>query len=172
MCGIAGIVASSDRTGTYDLALAGNALRHRGPDDQGCWWSPDGRVGFAHTRLAIVDLSPNAHQPMIRDGEASVIAFNGEIYNFRELRASLKTAGFHFSTESDTEVLIHAFRRWGADFLTHLNGMFALAIYDERERRVILARDRAGEKPLFYRISEGTLYFASALKSLLQDARF
>src|ERR1043166_2309838 len=149
MCGIAGVVSGCDQVGEYDLPSLARTLRHRGPDDNGYWQSCDRRVGFAHTRLSILDLSREAGQPMTRDAESLVIAFNGEIYNFKELRATLESAGFTITTTSDTEVLLYAYRYWGLNFLKHLNGMFSFAIYDARERRVVLARDRAGEKPLF-----------------------
>ena len=150
--------------------LAGrDAMIHRGPDDAGEWWSADGRVGLAHRRLSIIDLSSAGHQPMRdKSGELSIV-FNGEIYNYQELRAQLITKGHTFRSNSDTEVLLAAYREWGTECLSHLNGMFAFALYDAQQQTVFLARDRAGEKPLFYHQTSGELRFASELKALLVD---
>lgn len=142
---------------------------HRGPDGAGEWWSGDGRVGLAHRRLAIIDLSPAGHQPMTDASGDLTIVFNGEIYNFGELREQLQQMGADFRSHSDTEVLLQAYRHWGPDCLLRLNGMFALAIHDARQNKVFLARDRAGEKPLFYRTDGHELRFASELKGLLAD---
>ena len=145
-------------------------MRHRGPDDAGEWWSADGRVGFGHRRLSIVDLSEAGHQPMQDNVNGLSIVFNGEIYNFRDLRNELSAAGYAFRTNSDTEVVLAAYVKWGSACLARLNGMFAIAIFDARKEKVFLARDRAGEKPLFYRFEEGkSLRFASELKGLLAD---
>lgn len=146
---------------------ATKTLRHRGPDDTGEWWSPDWRVGFGHIRLAVLDLSPAGHQPMHLAGLGLSIVFNGEIYNFREVRAELEQRGYRFRSRSDTEVLLAAYDAWGTDCLARLNGMFAFALFDTRRQRLILARDRAGEKPLFYHQADGTIYFASELKALM-----
>jgi asparagine synthase (glutamine-hydrolysing) len=143
---------------------------HRGPDDAGEWWSADGRVGLGHRRLSIIDLSSAGHQPMHdKSGEVSIV-FNGEIYNYQELRVQLLTKGHTFSSHSDTEVILVAYREWGTECLSHLNGMFAFALFDARQQTVFLARDRAGEKPLFYRQISGELRFASELKALLADS--
>jgi len=147
-------------------------LSHRGPDDRGLYWSEDGRVGLAQCRLAVIDLSAAAHQPMSDASKHVWITFNGEIYNFRELRRELECRGHRFNSHSDTEVVIEAYREWGDAFLTRLEGMFALALYDSKQRRVILARDRAGEKPLFYFHAGGALLFASELKALTADPNF
>lgn len=170
MCGIVGIASVSPQQDHTWLAPACDTLRHRGPDDAGEWWSTDGKVGLGFRRLAIVDLSPGGHQPM-RGATGASIVFNGEIYNFRELRQELKQLGQQFHTQSDTEVLIAAYETWGTECLTRLNGMFAFALYDARRQTMFLARDRAGEKPLFYHIADGTLRFASELKALLADKR-
>ena len=169
MCGIIGI-ASQEYSGNRKWLAAGrDAMRHRGPDDAGEWWSPDGRVGLGHRRLAIIDLSPSGHQPM-RDAAGDLcITFNGEIYNFTDLRDGLASRGAKFSSTSDTEVILAAYREWGENCLSRLNGMFAFALYDARRQAVFLARDRAGEKPLFYHHACGTLRFASELKALLAD---
>ncbi|HRK57660.1 MAG TPA: asparagine synthase (glutamine-hydrolyzing), partial [Burkholderiaceae bacterium] len=133
------------------------------------WWSGDGRVGLAHRRLSILELSPMGHQPMhSQDGQLSVV-YNGEIYNHEALRQTLAAKGYVFRSHSDTEVLLAAYGAWGDDCLTQLNGMFAFAIYDARQATLFLARDRAGEKPLFYRLDQGTLRFASELKALLAE---
>ena len=142
---------------------------HRGPDDAGEWWSDDGRVGLAHRRLSIVDLSAAGHQPMQDAAGALSIVFNGEIYNFMELREALAAQGAVFRSRSDTEVILAAYRAWGVDCLSRLNGMFAFALYDAQRQTVFLARDRAGEKPLFYHQADGSLRFASELKGLLAD---
>ena len=144
-------------------------MRHRGPDDAGLWWSADACVGLAHRRLAIIDLSPGGHQPMQDAGGGLCIVFNGEIYNFAELRGELAAKGHGFRSKSDTEVILAAYREWGTDCLARLNGTFAFALYDLRQRRLFLARDRAGEKPLFYAPAPGALRFASELKGLMAD---
>jgi asparagine synthase (glutamine-hydrolysing) len=169
MCGILG-VASSARLVQRDWLAEGAArMAHRGPDDAGFWWSADGRVGLAQRRLAIVDLSANGHQPMADPLTGRMIVFNGEIYNHRELRTELAAAGRTFRSESDTEVLLAGYDIWGEALLDRLVGMFAFAIYDPHASRVLLARDRAGEKPLFYHLHDGALRFSSELKGLLAD---
>ncbi len=142
-------------------------MAHRGPDDAGLWWSPDGCLGLAHRRLSIIDLSPAGHQPMTDQTGRLHIVFNGEIYNYQDLRRELRAKGHSFRTESDTEVLLEAYRAWGNECLDHLNGMFAFCIYDIKEQRLFLARDRAGEKPLFYTHQNGIFAFASELKALM-----
>jgi asparagine synthase (glutamine-hydrolysing) len=122
-------------------------------------------VGLAHRRLAIQDLSTAGHQPMLLAGRGLSIVFNGEIYNFQELRGELIKRGYNFLSNSDTEVLLTAYDAWGTDCLARVHGMFALALYDAQRGQLFLARDRAGEKPLFYRLKDGTLYFASELKA-------
>ncbi len=144
-------------------------MTHRGPDDSGEWWAADGRTGLGHRRLAILDLSSNGHQPMHDESKSLTIVFNGEIYNHVSLRNELSTRGYFFRTKSDTEVLLAAYDAWGEDCLSRLNGMFAIALYDAKRRTLFLARDRAGEKPLFYRLSCGVLQFASELKALLAN---
>lgn len=146
-----------------------DTLRHRGPDDAGVWWSPDRRAGFGHRRLAIIDLTPGGHQPMTDSSGRVSLVFNGEIYNYRDLRRDLEGLGHDFRTESDSEVVIEAFLEWGSNFVEHLNGMFALAVYDSRAQELLLARDRAGEKPLYYRHAAGQLVFSSELKAMLAD---
>ena len=169
MCGIVGLCSCEPQTRHTWLAIGSNTITHRGPDDAGEWWSSDGRVGLAHRRLAIIDLSPGGHQPMHDASGMLSIIFNGEIYNFQELRSQLKGKGHQFRSHSDTEVILAAYCEWGTDCLSHLNGMFAFAVYDAREQTLFLARDRAGEKPLFYHQANGQLRFASELKALLAD---
>jgi asparagine synthase (glutamine-hydrolysing) len=144
-------------------------MLHRGPDDAGERWSADGRVGLGFRRLAIIDLSAAGHQPMSDAGGELSIVFNGEIYNFADLRRELAGRGHAFRSKSDTEVILAAYREWGADCLSHLNGMFAFALYDERRAELFVARDRAGEKPLFYTLTSGEFRFASELKALMAD---
>ncbi|MGE0453378.1 MAG: asparagine synthase (glutamine-hydrolyzing) [Vicinamibacteria bacterium] len=167
MCGIVGAV---DRPGTdLGATLRGMAdrLAHRGPDDAGfeCW--PAAGVGLGHRRLSIIDLSAAGHQPMASDDRAVWVVFNGEIYNYRELRKELAADGRAFRSQSDTEVIVRAYERWGLDCVARLRGMFALAIWDARLRRLLLARDRLGLKPLYYAPLAGGLAFASEPKALL-----
>ncbi len=144
-------------------------MAHRGPDDKGEYWSEDGRVGLGHRRLSIIDLSSAGHQPMRTSDGQTCITFNGEIYNYIELKRELETFGHEFQSSSDTEVILAAYRQWGNDCLCRLQGMFAFAIYDRQAAAIFLARDRAGEKPLFYRYASGELRFASELKALMAD---
>ena len=153
------------------LAAGRDAMTHRGPDDAGEWWSDDGRVGLAHRRLSIIDLSAAGHQPMSDADGALHIVFNGEIYNFADLGDELAAKGYTFRSHSDTEVILAAYREWDTECLARLSGMFAFALYDARQQAVFLARDRAGEKPLFYHCDRGTLRFASELKGLLADPK-
>lgn len=169
MCGLVGIASLTPQADCTWLPIARDTLTHRGPDDAGEWWSADGCVGLAHQRLSIIDLSPAGHQPMSDASGVLTIIFNGEIYNFADLRQELIARGYRFRSHSDTEVILAAYREWGTDCLLRLNGMFAFALYDAAQRSVFVARDRAGEKPLFYHFANGTLRFASELKALLAD---
>ena len=170
MCGIVGIASKESVAHRAWLAVGRDAMQHRGPDDVGEWWSGDGRVGLGHRRLAIIDLSQAGHQPMQDTTQAFTIVFNGEIYNFVELRKELVAKGAVLRSHSDTEVILAAYREWGTDCLSRLNGQFCFAIHDARKHTVFLARDRAGEKPLFYHHAAGTIRFGSELKALLADA--
>src|SRR5512141_647058 len=170
MCGIIGIASLSPVSERGWLAQGRDALRHRGPDDAGEWWSADACVGLGHRRLAIIDLSPSAHQPMQDAGGELYIVFNGEIYNYTDLRKELAAKGHMFRSQSDTEVILAAYREWGKNCLERLNGAFAFALYDGRQRQLFMARDRAGEKPLFYAPALGALRFASELKGLMADS--
>jgi len=169
MCGIVGIASKHSQTERAWLPIARDTLTHRGPDDAGLWWSDDGCVGLAHRRLSIIDLSSAGHQPMHLFERGLSIVFNGEIYNFQELRRELVQEGYGFRTHSDTEVLLTAYDAWGTGCLSRLNGMFAFALYDALRSQLFLARDRAGEKPLFYHLANGTLHFASELKALMAN---
>jgi len=169
MCGIVGVASQTPIAQRAWLVAGRDAMIHRGPDDAGEWWSADGRVGLAHRRLSVIDLSSAGHQPMHDESRELSIVFNGEIYNYQELRVQLLTKGHTFRSHSDTEVILAAYREWGTECLSHLNGMFAFALYDARQQTVFLARDRAGEKPLFYHQTSGELRFASELKALLAD---
>lgn len=169
MCGIVGIASQNPVSVRGWLPVGRDAMRHRGPDDAGEWWSENGCVGLAHRRLAVLDLSPSGHQPMQAAGGELCIVFNGEIYNFVELRRELTAEGHIFRSRSDTEVILAAYCEWGTECLSRLNGMFAFAIYDNRERQLFMARDRAGEKPLYYTLGHGAIRFASELKGLMAD---
>jgi len=166
MCGIVGFIGSRP-IDAEQLQVMCASLTHRGPDDAGSWFAPDRTVGFAHRRLSIIDLSPAGHQPMTDASGHLHIAFNGEIYNYLELRAELVAKGSVFRSDSDTEVILEAYRHWGEGFVEHLGGMFALALYDQSQRLVFLARDRAGEKPLFVWQTPQRIVFASELKAIL-----
>ena len=172
MCGICGVVRVNSQVEPDLIQAMADTLRHRGPDDQGSWRSSDGRVGLGHRRLSIIDLSPAGHQPMKDASGRLWISFNGEIYNFQELREELVKLGHAFHTATDTEVILEAYREWGLGSVKKLNGMFAFALFDLDCQRLFLARDRAGEKPLFYRHAEGTFAFASELKALMKDPEF
>jgi asparagine synthase (glutamine-hydrolysing) len=169
MCGIVGAGGTTPLLDRRWLAIGRDAMTHRGPDDAGEWWSADCRVGLAQRRLSIVDLSPLGHQPMHLTERGLSVVFNGEIYNHIALREELINLGFAFRSHSDTEVLLTAYAAWGQACLSRFNGMFAFALYDARQQKLFLARDRAGEKPLFYRLENGSLQFASELKALLAN---
>src|ERR1019366_9080563 len=165
MCGICGIYnfGTGEPTDPVALERAASAMTHRGPDGEG--FHIDGQMGLANRRLSIIDL-PGGHQPMSNEDDSIWITFNGEIYNYGELRQELLTRGHQFRTHSDTETIIHLYEEYDLAFLDHLRGMFALAIWDGRKRRLLLARDRLGVKPLFYRQEPGRLVFASELRAL------
>ncbi len=163
MCGIIGIYGGHlDR-----LAAANELLQHRGPDDSGVFADQALGVGLAHRRLSIVDLSPMGHQPMVGADGGVVLVFNGEIYNFRELRSELEKQGYTFRGHSDTEVLLNLYLAEGESMLTRLNGIFAIALWDKRKKSLLLARDALGVKPLYYAALDGHFAFASEIKALL-----
>lgn len=164
MCGIVGLIGAS--CSVPQLLKMRDSMVHRGPDDAGHWISNDGRVGLAHRRLSILDLTAGGHQPLSRScGDVTVI-FNGEIYNFDVIRDELIRQGMQFSSRSDTEVIVSAYLKWGDVFLDRLSGMFALAIYDSRKQILLLARDRLGKKPLYYSPGCRSFLFSSELRAM------
>ncbi len=170
MCGIYGYLSP---TGTIDptiLRRMGHPLKHRGPDDEGevILDSSEVSVGLGHKRLSIIDLSPAGKQPMANEDETIWITFNGEIYNFREIRKELEGKGHKFRSHSDTEVIVHLYEELGTKCLERLNGMFAFALWDAKQKSLFLARDRTGKKPLHYCVHRGHFLFASEIKALLQ----
>jgi len=167
MCGIFGFIADRSQViekSSADLDHGLTLIRHRGPDGSGKWVSDDGRVGLGHVRLSIIDVETGA-QPMHSDCGRYTIIYNGEIYNYLELRSELGIA--QFNTHSDTEVVLRAFERWGPDCLSHFRGMFAIAIWDAREQQLFLARDRFGIKPLYWANTSKGLYFGSEMKAII-----
>lgn len=168
MCGIAGHVSFNDIPGTGDVRAMVNRIRHRGPDDQGLWVSPDQNCIFGHARLSIMDVSSLGHQPMIDSETGNSIVFNGEIYNFQALRKECESKGARFKSNSDTEVILALYRIYGIACLSKLRGMFAFAIWDSKQRRVFLARDRVGKKPLNYAHTENSLIFCSEIDPLVR----
>ncbi|MEW6769042.1 MAG: asparagine synthase (glutamine-hydrolyzing) [Pseudomonadota bacterium] len=168
MCGIAGFISLTNSPcprPAGSLRAMSSLISHRGPDGAGDWLSNDSRVGFVHRRLAIIDLSPGGAQPM-HAPNGTVITYNGEIYNYIELRNEL-SANWNFRSTSDTEVILAAYEKWGEDCVLHLRGMFAFALWDERNKKLFAARDRFGIKPFYHTQQGGVLYFASEAKALL-----
>lgn len=168
MCGIAGILNLDGKPLADEARLhrMGDSIAHRGPDGHG--YFRGGAVGLAHRRLSIIDVSSGA-QPMFNEDSSIVVVFNGEIYNHLELRSVLESRGHIFRTHSDTEVILHAYEEYGLAFPTFLTGMFAIALWDMNQRRLVLTRDRVGIKPLYYTVHDGQLLFASEIKSLLTE---
>jgi len=171
MCGIVGQVGEPGSVHAEDVVRARDALLHRGPDDAGVYVNPDASVGLGHRRLSIIDLSSAGRQPMTNRGGTLWLTFNGEIYNFRRLRRELEQAGHVFASGTDSEVILHAYEEWGADSVRRLHGMFAYALWDERRRMLLLARDRLGIKPLHYWHDGRRLSFGSELRALTADPR-
>ncbi|MCP3978821.1 MAG: asparagine synthase (glutamine-hydrolyzing) [bacterium] len=173
MCGINGILALAPDAAPVDrddLIRVRDRMVSRGPDGDGEWISEDGRVGFGHRRLAIIDLSPSGLQPMTFESGRFRIVFNGEIYNYRQLREELEAAGVVFRTQSDTEVIMALYERHGAEMFPKLRGMYAMALWDESRKTLLLARDPYGIKPLYYAERAGQLHFASQVKALHEGA--
>jgi asparagine synthase (glutamine-hydrolysing) len=172
MCGFAGLLSSGPRPRSLEERRAvaermAATLVHRGPDDSGVWVDAEGGVGLAHRRLSIIDLSETGHQPMASPCGRWVLVYNGEIYNFQELRPELEAGGSVFRGHSDTEVLLAALAGWGIErALQRINGMFAFALWDRAERTLHLARDRMGKKPLYYGWAGDDFVFGSELKAL------
>lgn len=171
MCGITGyfqVGADGRPCNPGELKLATASLQHRGPDDNGVWFAENQRIGLGHTRLSILDLSQHGHQPMLSDDGRFVLVFNGEIYNYREIRQELQKKDQQFVSDGDTEVLLKAFQAWGMDCVQRFIGMFAFAIWDNEKRKLLLCRDRVGVKPLYYCWDGQVLCFASEIKALLE----
>ncbi len=169
MCGITGIFNFRDRSPIDPgcLEQMAQALRHRGPDDWGIWY--DKGIGLGHTRLSIIDLSPDGHQPMHDFSHRLCITYNGEIYNYQELRDELSKKGHTFKSKSDTEVILNGFREWGEKVVSHLTGIFAFALWDKDSERLFVARDQVGVKPFFFALSESCFRFGSEIKSIITD---
>ncbi len=165
MCGIVGIVNFQSNVDPEMLREAAATLRLRGPDDAGVWVSEN--VGLGHRRLSVIDVSPTGHQPMFSADGRYVLVYNGEIYNFREIRQLLDGSGRRWRSQSDTEVILEAYARWGPGCVEHLHGMFAFAIWDLQARVMYAARDRMGVKPLYYHYSSDCFAFASRPRALL-----
>jgi len=179
MCGIAGFIDLRRQTPSEELRAVAtrmaDTLRHRGPDSEGVWVDATVGIALAHRRLAIIDLSPTGHQPMVSGSGRFVIVYNGELYNFQELRRDLEQSAERvtFRGPSDTEVMLSCFDCWGVKAsLPRFNGMFAFAVWDRQERVLHLSRDRMGEKPLYYGWSGRTLVFGSELKALCAYPEF
>ena len=175
MCGISGFVSKQNIT-SRELKAMNDTMIHRGPDDEGVEIYPmkgtmsGYNIGLAQRRLAIIDLTPGGHQPMSSvDGRITVV-FNGEIYNYREIKEELKD--YPFKSDSDTEVIIASYLKWGIDAVARFNGMFAICLYDRDTEYVYLCRDRIGKKPLYYELDGENLYFASELKPLMARPGF
>ena len=172
MCAIIGMASNKPRNNQNWIIDGRDNMMHRGPDDKGDWHSSDYRVRFAHRRLSIIDQSNSGHQPMENLSARVTIVFNGEIYNYRELKKLFILDGYKFNSSSDTEVLIAAWIKWGTECVNHIKGMFAFAIHDYKAETIFLARDIAGEKPLYYSYHNRELRFSSELKGLLSDKKF
>lgn len=167
MCGICGVYNLDGATvNRHILKRMNSTLVHRGPDDEGYY--VDGNIGLGHRRLSIIDLS-TGQQPIFNEDKTKAIVFNGEIYNFAELRNEMEKQGHRFETKTDTEVILHGYEQWGTDCVSHLRGMFGFALWDKKERSLFLARDRLGKKPLYYFTDGKRLLFASELKAILED---
>ncbi|MCD1115676.1 asparagine synthase (glutamine-hydrolyzing) [Chryseobacterium turcicum] len=195
MCGICGYYSFRKEISSKNILEMNNAIRHRGPDDEGFWISdgfygksfsgndsiakikeifpvlnePSSKIALGFRRLSIVDLSEKGHQPMLSDDEKLTITFNGEIYNFKKIRKELEGLGFRFNSNSDTEVILKSYEEWGAEMFSKFDGMFAIALIDLNKQKIILARDRVGLKPLFYFKNNNALVWASEIKSLLKN---
>ena len=166
MCGICGPFNFLHGKPVYPETIRrmADSIAHRGPDDEGYYMS--GSLGFGFRRLSIIDLA-GGHQPMSDSQEKVWVIFNGEIYNFQELREELQSRGHRFRTRSDTEVIVHGYKEWGTEVFKRLNGMFSLAIWDVQSRRLVLARDAMGIKLVYYRLADGQLTFASEIRGVL-----
>ena len=168
MCRIAGIINAAYPINNLKSLVQSmcTALQHGGPDDEGMYTDTENNVCFGHRRLSIIDISAAGHQPMLYQQNRYIITYNGELYNYLLLKADLKAMGFQFNTQSDTEVLLAAYTAWGTAAFEKLEGMFAFAIYDRQLGTVVMVRDAAGIKPLYYAITKEGLAFASEVKAL------
>jgi asparagine synthase (glutamine-hydrolysing) len=164
MCGITGLWDFDQGAIEADLSSMTGSLVHRGPDDSGFFTSANPAIGFGHRRLSIIDLSPRGRQPMRDTDNAVIITFNGEIYNYREIKQELLGRGHRFTSDTDTEVVLYAYKEWGAECVSRLRGMFAFALWDLRRRKLLLFRDRLGVKPLYYYYDGRLLLFGSELR--------
>jgi asparagine synthase (glutamine-hydrolysing) len=170
VCGILGIHNYANGSAPLNEALLNrmtDTIRHRGPDDSGIWIDPSGKTGLGFRRLSIIDLSPNGHQPMTNEDRSIWIVFNGEIYNFQDLRPGLEHNRHQFRSQTDTEIILHLYEELGPDCVEALDGMYGFAIWDSRKQTWLLARDRLGVKPLYYTRQQGMLIFASEIKAIL-----
>lgn len=172
MCGIVGFCSCNKKIDKGVLISMRESLSHRGPDDKGEYIDEENNIGLAHRRLSILDLSSLGRQPMSNDNGSIWVTYNGEVYNFKEIRKELTQRGFSFKTSSDTEVLVKAYEQWGIDCIYKFIGMFALAIWDKHEKKLYLIRDRAGVKPLYYYYNDGLFLFSSELKALTKHPDF
>lgn len=173
MCGFVGFFSKTDFFAlSQDIVEANGELGHRGPDATGTYFDQEGGVGLAHRRLSIIDLSDAGAQPMQSSDGQTVIAYNGEVYNFKDLRKQLQECGYHFVSQTDTEVVLYAFKEWGTDCFNHFVGMFAIAIWDRPTNRLIICRDRIGIKPLYYYYDGRIFLFSSELKALMAFKRY
>jgi asparagine synthase (glutamine-hydrolysing) len=167
MCGILGFLSKSTAISDYQFITALKSIKHRGPDNEGVWHNDDNKVFLGHNRLAIIDLTINSNQPFKDPTSNYIIVFNGEIYNYIEIREVLKKSGISFKTKCDTEVILESYKMWGNDCIERLNGMFSFAILDRKKNLLFCARDRAGEKPFFYSLKNNNFIFCSEIKGIL-----
>ncbi|MFW5805310.1 MAG: asparagine synthase (glutamine-hydrolyzing) [Bacteroidales bacterium] len=167
MCGINGVWHRDKTINEQAFTAMRDSMIHRGPDDAGTWYNANKNMAFGHRRLSFMDLTESGKQPMLSADNNIIITVNGEIYNYPELKQELEAKGHQFVSQSDSEVIIHAWREWGTDMLPKLNGMFAFALYDMSNESILLARDRFGIKPLYYHIDGNNLFFGSEIKAIL-----
>jgi asparagine synthase (glutamine-hydrolysing) len=168
MCGILGQINVNNPINPKNLQTMRDTMPYRGPDSNGLWFDDEGKVGLAHLRLSILDPTPAGHQPRVEEAHNCVISYNGEVYNYLEIRTELEEKGYTFETGSDTEVVLKAYIEYGVDCLKHFNGMFAIAIWDANKKELFLARDRLGIKPVYYYHDEEKFIFASETKAILK----
>ena len=171
MCGITGFASNRNQVSREWFLKGRDRLTHRGPDDSGSWISDNGSIGLGHRRLSILDLSKSGHQPMKNIDKSLIIVFNGELYNYIDLKKELISLGYIFESETDTEVILQAYKNWGIKCVEKFNGMFSFSIYDKYKNIFFLARDRCGEKPLFFSLNNNEFCFSSELKALFENPR-